>query len=275
MKQILRWSGFILFCFHLNGNSHLELKKWEDVKFISHLSGDLVLDVFRPDDSKPRAAVLCLHGGFWAKGSKKFMHPLAEGLVEKGYVAVCSNYRLTDVAQAPAQLHDVFSAIRFLRENASDYGIDPEKIGVTGSSAGGYLAVMAAVFDSGDKRTRPNAAVGMGAQTDLLSPHIQNSTVLNWSKFMGGFYKEVPQNYIKQSPINHLSSDDPPVAIICGEHDKPSTRANEFRQKAVRLGVATALTEIPGAPHGLLKDIEHRRIAINALDEFFRVHLFR
>ena len=275
MKQILRWSGFILFFFHLNGNSHLELKKWEDVKFISHLSGDLVLDVFRPDDSKPRAAVLCLHGGFWAKGSKKFMHPLAEGLVEKGYVAVCSNYRLTDVAQAPAQLHDVFSAIRFLRENASDYGINPEKIGVTGSSAGGYLAVMAAVFDTGDKRTRPNAAVGMGAQTDLLSPHIQNSTVLNWSKFMGGFYGEVPQNYTKQSPINHLSSDDPPVAIICGEHDKPSTRANEFRQKAVRLGVATALTEIPGAPHGLLKATEHRRIAINALDEFFRVHLPR
>jgi hypothetical protein len=87
-----------------------------------------------------------------------------------------------------------FPQSAFLRENATDYGIDPEKIGVTGSSAGGYLAVMAAVFDSGDKRTRPNAAVGMGAQTDLTSPHIQNSTVLNWSKFMGGFYREVPQN---------------------------------------------------------------------------------
>ena len=144
---------------------------------------------------------------------------------------------------------------------------------MTGSSAGGYLAVMAAVFNSADKRTRPNAAVGMGAQTDLLSPHIQNSTVLNWSKFMGGFYKQVPQNYIKQSPLNHLTQDDPPVAIICGEHDKPSTRANAFRQKAVQLGVATALTEIPGAPHGLLKATEHRRIAIKALDEFFRVHL--
>jgi acetyl esterase/lipase len=89
------------------------------------------------------------------------MIPLAEGLVEKGYVAVCSNYRLTDVAPAPAQLHDVFSAIRFLRENADDYGIDPEKIGVTGSSAGGYLAVMAATFDGGDPLARPNAAVGM------------------------------------------------------------------------------------------------------------------
>jgi pectinesterase len=201
------------------------------------------------------------------------MHPLADGLVEKGYVAVCSNYRLTDVAPAPAQLHDVISAIHFLRENASDYGIDSGKIGVTGSSAGGYLAVMAAVFDSGDKRTRPNAAVGMGAQTDLLSPHIKNSSVLNWSKFMGGFYRQVPQNYLKQSPLNHLTPDDPPVAIICGEHDKPSTRANTFRQKALQLGVPTSLTEISGAPHGLLKTAEHRRIAINAIDEFFRVHL--
>ena len=118
-----------------------------------------------------------------AKGSKKFMHPLAEDLVEKGYVAVCSNYRLTDVAPAPAQLNDVFAAIRFLRENANKYGVDPEKIGVTGSSAGGYLAIMAATFDGCDPIARPNAAVGMGAQTDLSSPHIQNSTVLNWSKF--------------------------------------------------------------------------------------------
>ena len=264
-----------ILCIKVGAESNYKFKKWEDIPFVTRSTGDLLLDVFRSDDSKIRPVVLCLHGGFWAKGSKKFMHPLAKDLVKKGYVTVCSNYRLTDVAPAPAQLHDVLSAIRFLRENATDYGIDPEKIAVTGSSAGGYLAVMAAVFDSGDKRTRPNAAVGMGAQTDLLSPHIQNSTVLNWSKFMGGFYKEVPQNYIKQSPINHLSSDDPPVAIICGEHDKPSTRANEFRQKALRLGVATALTEVPGAPHGLLKASEHRRIAINALDEFFRIHLPR
>jgi acetyl esterase/lipase len=254
-------------------NSHLPVKKWEDLAFASYPTGELVLDVFRPSDSKKRPAVLCLHGGFWAKGSKKFMHPLAEGLVEKGYVAVCSNYRLTDVAPAPAQLNDVFAAICFLRENANEYGIDPSKIGVTGSSAGGYLAIMAATFDGCDPIARPNAAVGMGAQTDLSSPHIQNSTVLNWSKFMGGFYKEVPQNYIKQSPIVHLTEDDPPIAIICGEFDKPSTRANAFRRKALRVGVPSAFTEIAGAPHGLLKATEHRKIAIEALDNFLKVHL--
>jgi acetyl esterase/lipase len=263
----------VILCIEIDAQPKLKIKKWENISFVTRSTGDLHLDVIRRSDSKKRPAVLCLHGGFWAKGSKKFMHPLAEGLVEKGYVAVCSNYRLTDVAPAPAQLHDVFSAIRFLRENAFKYGIDPNKIGVTGSSAGGYLAIMAAVFDSGDKRTRPNAAVGMGAQTDLTSPHIQNSTVLNWSKFMGGFYHQVPQNYINQSPINHLSSDDPPIAIICGEYDKPSTRANGFRKKASQLGVPTRLTEIPGAPHGLLKASQHRSIAIYALDNFFKAHL--
>ena len=254
-------------------NSHLPVKKWEDLAFASHPTGELVLDVFRPSDSKKRPAVLCLHGGFWAKGSKKFMHPLAEDLVARGYVAVSSNYRLTDVAPAPAQLNDVFAAIRFLRENANEYGIDSSKIGVTGSSAGGYLAVMAATFNGGDPIARPNAAVGMGAQTDLTSPHIQNSTVLNWSKFMGGFYHDVPENYASQSPIAHLSPDDPPIAIICGEYDQPSTRANAFRHQAFRLGVPTGLTEIPGAPHGLLRADEHRQVAIQALDNFFEVYL--
>ena len=279
MLVYFKISAFWLFgylailCIEINAQPKLKIKKSENISFVTHSSGELLLDIFRPKDSKQRPAVLCLHGGLWAKGSKKFMHPLAEGLVEKGYVAICSNYRLTDMAPAPAQLHDVFSAIRFLRENAFKYGIDPKKIGVTGSSAGGYLAVMAAVFDSGDKRTRPNAAVGMGAQTDLTSPHIQNSTVLNWSKFMGGFYHQVPQSYINQSPINHLSPDDPPIAIMCGEYDKPSTRGNSFRHQAFRLGIPTSLTEIAGAPHGLLKTAEHRQIAIEALDDFFEVYL--
>ena len=90
---------------------------------------------------------------------------------------------------------------------------------------------------------------------------------------MGGFYHEVPQNYLKQSPIVHLTKDDPPIAIICGEYDKPSTRANAFRKKASQLGVPTKLTEISGAPHGLLKSSKHRVIAINALDNFLKSHL--
>ena len=254
-------------------NRDLPVKKWMDVPFAEHNTGSLLLDVFRLDDEKLRPAVLCLHGGFWAKGSKKFMHPLAEDLVARGYVAISANYRLSGVAPAPAQLHDVQAAIRYTREHADLYGIDPQKIGVTGSSAGGYLAVMAAVVNQSDPLSRPNAAVGMGAQTDLSSPHIQNTRSENWAKFMGGFFHQVPENYTEQSPIAHLSADDPPVAIVCGEHDKPSTRAVAFRHQAFRLGIPTHLTEIPGAPHGLLRAADHRRLAIDALDNFFDLHL--
>ena len=251
----------------------LPVKKWLDVTFAEHATGPLLLDVFRPDDDELRPAVLCLHGGFWAKGSKKFMHPLAEDLADRGYVAISSNYRLSGVAPAPAQLHDVQAAIRYLREHADEYGIDPGKIGVTGSSAGGYLAVMAAVVNHGDPLSRPNAAVGMGAQTDLSSPHIQNTPAENWAKFMGGFFHQVPANYTAQSPIAHLSADDPPVAIVCGEHDRPSTRAVAFRHRAFRLGVPTDLTEISGAPHGLLLAADHRLLAVDTLDDFFDLYL--
>ena len=144
-----------------------------------------------------------------------------------------------------------------------------------GSSAGGYLAVMAAVFDSGDKRTRPECCGGNGSPNGSDFPAYPKFNSFELVKIHGWVLHEVPQNYLKQSPLNHLSPDDPPVAIICGELDKPSTRANAFRQKALQLGVPTSLTEISGAPHGLLKATEHRRIAINALDEFFRVHLLR
>jgi len=138
---------------------------------------------------------------------------------------------------------------------------------------------MAATFNGGDPIARPNAAVGMGAQTDLTSPHIQNSTVLNWSKFMGGFYRQVPQNYLKQSPLNHLTPNDPPVAIICGELDKPSTRANAFRQKALQLGVPTSLTKISGAPHGLLRILNTEELqstlSTNSLEFIFLDNLGR
>ena len=104
------FGSLVIFCTNTSGQSHLETKKWENIPFVTRSTGELHLDVFRPSDSKKRPAVLCLHGGFLAKGSKKFMHPLAEDLVARGYVAVSSNYRLTDVAPAPAQLNDVFEA---------------------------------------------------------------------------------------------------------------------------------------------------------------------
>ena len=288
------------------------LKEWNDVTFAEPETGALALDVIRPDDGELRPAVLCLHGGFWVKGTRKNIRPLAEEFAKRGYVGVASSYRLTGVAPYPAQIDDTRAAIRYLRENAAKYGIDPDRIGVTGSSAGGFLAVLAAtatcvppfprplpllhlclpgkygcvhfhiifhvgsydLFEAATENSseaieRPNAAVGMGAQSDLTATHLQNvdsgKSAENWTRFMGGIYRDVPGNYAAASPLNHLSGDDVPVAIVCGEFDHESTRAERFRQEAFRLGIATGLTVLPGAPHGLLAKEEHRTAAVDAV----------
>ena len=253
------------------------LKEWNDVTFAEPETGALALDVIRPDDGELRPAVLCLHGGFWVKGTRKNIRPLAEEFAKRGYVGVASSYRLTGVAPYPAQIDDTRAAIRYLRENAAKYGIDPDRIGVTGSSAGGFLAVLAATENSSEAIERPNAAVGMGAQSELTATHLQNvdsgKSAENWTRFMGGIYRDVPGNYAAASPLKHLSGDDVPVAIVCGEFDHESTRAERFRQEAFRLGIATGLTVIPGAPHGLLAKEEHRTAAVDAVDAFFQKYL--
>ena len=83
--------GFLSFWGFPSGNaeenSSLPVKKWLNVSFVSHPTRDLALDIFRSSDSKKRPAVLCLHGGFWAKGSKKIMHHIAEEKERKDNIA--------------------------------------------------------------------------------------------------------------------------------------------------------------------------------------------
>ena len=96
-------------------NSHSPVKKWEDVAFVSHPTGELATRCIPTSDSKEKTRSFVPAWRILGKGFKEVYASPCRRFSGKGYVAVCSNYRLTDVAPAPAQLHDVFSAIRFLR----------------------------------------------------------------------------------------------------------------------------------------------------------------
>src|SRR5438105_1233014 len=80
-------------------------------------------------------------GGFRA-GSRQSYVPLGIQLARRGYVAALVDYRLAPRAQFPAAVHDVKTAVRWLRANAARLGVDPDRIGVTGQSAGGTLALL-------------------------------------------------------------------------------------------------------------------------------------
>ena len=105
----------------------------------------LLADIFLPPKKElNRPAILFVHGGGWIEGDRSQLRGYGILLARLGFVTMCNSYRLSNEAHWPAQIQDVKCAIRYLRANAQKLGIDPERIGVSGNSAGGHLSLMAA-----------------------------------------------------------------------------------------------------------------------------------
>ena len=111
---------------------------------------DLHVDIFRPDDEKIYPALLMIHGGGWNSGDKSLQVPMAQQIAKNGYVTIPVEYRLIPEAVYPAGLHDVKTAIRWVRAHAAEYGIDPDRIAVSGCSAGAQLATLAGVTNGSE-----------------------------------------------------------------------------------------------------------------------------
>ncbi len=246
----------------------------------------LEMDIYRPQDAWGRLpAIICIHGGGWAKGNRESHGTIAQAIANRGYVAATISYRLSGEAAFPAQIHDCKAAVRFLRAHADDYGIDADSIGAIGLSAGGHLTALlatsggvAALEGSGGNSQESSiiqAAMPMGAQTDFLSERTRTVSAseqkgLIWQQFLGGTQEECRAVYAAASPLTHLDQADPPCWFIAGEDDDPSTHADVFRDQMKRHGVASGLTVIKNAPHGFLgKQIWFDQMVDNA-DQFFK-----
>jgi sugar lactone lactonase YvrE/acetyl esterase/lipase len=249
---------------------------------------ELQLDLHRPAKrGAPLPAIVCLHGGGWFTGERGSQTQLAQALAARGYVAVTIDYRLSGEAKFPAAIQDAKAAVRWLRANASNYGIDPAAIGVTGISAGGHLAALlatsggvTALEGEGGHATHSSAVqacVAMGAQSDFETPQIRDLSDKpedpHYRPFLGGSQRELPAVYALGSPRHHLDRADPPLAFMTGELDDTSTRADDTRRDLMRLGVATGLTVIPQAPHAFLGQQRTFDLAVNATAAFFTLHL--
>ena len=260
-----------------------------DVTFARYGDRTLEMDIYRPRGTwGTLPAIVCIHGGGWAKGDRKGFARVAQALASRGYVTATISYRLSGQAPFPAQIHDCKAAVRFLRCHAKEYGIDPERIGVIGHSAGGHLAALLATSggivelegDGGNAAfsSAIQAAVAMGAQTDLLSPRNAGISAsedrgLIWRQFLTGSQSEKPNTYRLASPLTHLDKSDPPCWFITGENDDDSTRADTFRQHMNELEIQIGLTVIPSAPHSFLVQQTWFDLMLNKADEFFKTNL--
>ncbi len=102
----------------------------------------LALDLYRPDGDGPFPAILIVHGGGWESGDRQMERPLAKRLAALGYVTAPADYRLGEAGRFPTALHDLKSAVRWLREQAREQRIDPDRIAAVGASSGGQLVAL-------------------------------------------------------------------------------------------------------------------------------------
>ncbi len=249
----------------------------------------LEMDCYRPKGAWGELpAIVCIHGGGWAKGNRVNHEKVAQALAARGYFTATISYRLSGEAPFPAAIHDCKAAVRFLRAHAKEYGIDSENIGAIGLSAGGHLTALLATSTGVDElegeggnaefSSAIQAAVPMGAQTDLLSDRTRDISRIEergkiWRQFLGGTLEERPDTYRLASPLNHLDKNDPPCWLISGETDDPSTHADAFRARMKQLGIPSALTVIKDAPHPFLGRQVWFDEMIDVADGFFSKQL--
>jgi len=207
--------------------------------------------------------VVWIHGDSWRDGSKADC-PLT-WLANEGYAVASIGYRLSDTAVFPAQLDDCRAAIAEIEQNFEVWGIDPKRVAVVGSGAGGHLAALvgltslsaaarAAATDPAGDTTLPRIAAvcTVAAPTSLttLGPE-QDRAGSPASRLVGGPLPEFREAAQRASPITYVSADDPPVLILHGASDDsvPSKQAVEFAATLKAADVDTTLVVLPNVGH--------------------------
>ena len=199
----------------------------EDVVFGTGGGRDLHCDVYRPAGVEAGApAVLLVHGGGWRNGDRTQLRGYGILLGRAGYVCVASEYRLIPEAPWPAQIHDVKAALRWMRANADDLGIDPDRIAIEGNSAGAHLALLAAgtpgapeLEGEGGNAGEPTtvaAAIGVYAPT-LFSHGARQRGAVTLAALVEAGSEEAAS---AASPLTHVTADFPPTLLIHGTDDE-------------------------------------------------------
>jgi len=223
----------------------------------------LKMDIYYPTtDKKPQPVLVYVHGGGWTKGNKGSGAGSLDirELVRRGYFVAAINYRLAPQYKFPAQIEDVKCAIRFLRANAEKYGIDSERIGAWGGSAGGHLVSLLGVTDpsagfegSGgyaDESSRVQAVVDMFGPTDLTQIFSGANPQILQQVF--GVTDSNAEILKRASPVTYVTSDDPQFLILHGEKDAlvPLSQSQEFYKVLIGAHVPATLVIVKNAGHG-------------------------
>jgi acetyl esterase/lipase len=256
-----------------------------DVEYANPDGQHLQLDLARPKKGDgPFPAVLCIHGGGFRAGNRYGYDGLCLRLAQQGYVAATVTYRLAPKYPFPAAVHDVKEAVRWLRANAGKYHLDPDRIGVTGGSAGGHLAQFLGVTsdvksfegDGGnrDQSSRVACVVNFYGPSDFTKSYgksVDAAEVL--PLFLGGNLETARRQHVLASPLYWVTPHAVPTLCIHGTKDNyvAHEQAVWLVERLKAAEVEAELLTLEGAGHGF-KGADADR-AEKAMLAFFDKHL--
>ncbi|WP_374999511.1 alpha/beta hydrolase fold domain-containing protein [Aeromicrobium sp. CTD01-1L150] len=226
------------------------------------------LDIYRPEDRDLTDApvLIQVHGGAWTIGAKEQQGLiLMNRMAQQGWICVAVNYRLAPKYPFPTQIIDVKRAIAWVRENIQQYGGDPSYVAITGGSAGGHLASLAALtpgleeYQPGfeDSDTTVSACVPFYGVYDLAGITERPAAIALRDRFLAPrvFGKDPRtdlEQFVKASPLAHVDEHAPDFFVIHGRNDSlvPVHQARDFVARLrEQSGSTVTYAELPGAQH--------------------------
>ncbi|MBI2302188.1 MAG: alpha/beta hydrolase [Armatimonadetes bacterium] len=225
---------------------------------------ELLLDLHLPvRRSKPRPGLVLVHGGGWSGGSREGFTALAGLAATLGYVVANVDYRLTGTAPWPACLDDCQRAVRWVRKQADELGLDPERLAAVGSSAGGHLAACLGVRDTRDDSDPELAGIASRVRwvVDIHGVHdfeaLEHDEVVQECCYpLLGRPGERPEAWHDASPIEHVDERAAAMLLVHDPGDTvvPYAQTVRFAERLMAAGRPVQFEPVPGAGHGFAYD---------------------
>ncbi|WP_331344781.1 alpha/beta hydrolase [Cellvibrio sp. UBA7661] len=243
----------------------------KNITYVRYGNRELQLDLYLPQkltinaQSNLSPGVILVHCGGWRSGYRTHLTPMAIELAKAGYVAATITYRLAPEAQYPAAIYDVKAAIRWMRTHAAEYAIDPTKIAVGGSSAGGQIASLTGMtnglqrFDPQAKESPISSDAQLILNIDGLSdftsvearkhedvPGVGRSSAGAW---FGGSYAEKRDLWHDASPTYYVGETSPPILYLNSAQERFHVGRDEMVKKMDIYNIPTTVVTLPNTPH--------------------------
>lgn len=271
----------IVFAFTAPARGADDVKIVPDVVYGHKYGLALTFDVFTPKENANGAGVLFMVSGGWhsrwsppEQAVNRF-----QPLLAKGFTVFSVRHGSSPKFKIPEVVADVRRSVRFIRLNAEKYGVDPNRLGVYGGSAGGHLSlVLGTTGDDGNLKAK-DPVLRVSDRVAAVVAFFPPTDLRPWVTPESSYYKNFPALQFNAeladdfSPLLHTSNDDPPTLLVHGDKDKlvPLDHSQNILVAFEKSGVTAELVVIEGAAHGFRGEDGKRASA--ALVKWFEKHL--